>query len=42
MRVVEQVLYEADVAVAVADQDDTLVDSILVLEDVVLWQDGKV
>ena len=42
VRVVEQVLYEADVTVAVADQDDTLVDSVLVIEDVVLWQDGEV
>ena len=36
VRVVELDLYEADVTVAVADQDDTLVDSVLVLENVVL------
>ena len=40
--VVEQVLHEADAAVAVTDHDDALVDADLVLEDAVLGQDEEV
>jgi len=36
VRVVEQVFDEGDAAVAIADDDDALVDADLVLEDAVL------
>jgi len=42
VRVVEQVLGECDAAVAVADDDDALVDAHLVLQDAVLGQDEEV
>lgn len=42
MRVVEQVLSEGYAAVAVADDDDALVDADLVLEDAVFGQDEQV